>query len=187
MTTKTCRMCKQEQPLAAFPGKHQTRDGHGPYCKACNSAKRRAWRERNRGRANAQHAEYVRRNATKRREWTAAYRAANQDRLRQAGKEHRKTNPASHTQAEAKRRAAKRAAAVDDLAAVKRVYARAAAADVIPCEYCGRATVAGGRHIDHPTPLARGGPHAAENLSIACVPCNLRKGTRTATEFAEGV
>lgn len=40
-------------------------------------------------------------------------------------------------------------------------------------------------HLDHETPLARGGEHKIENLVPACKSCNLRKGTKTAAEFME--
>ena len=37
--------------------------------------------------------------------------------------------------------------------------------------------------IEHKVPLARGGTHAPENITAACRPCNLRKGTKTEEEF----
>ena len=38
-------------------------------------------------------------------------------------------------------------------------------------------------HLDHKTPLARGGAHSTDNLVPACRNCNLRKGTQTVEEF----
>ena len=37
--------------------------------------------------------------------------------------------------------------------------------------------------IEHLTPRARGGSNRASNLTLACEPCNVRKGTQTAAEF----
>jgi 5-methylcytosine-specific restriction endonuclease McrA len=47
------------------------------------------------------------------------------------------------------------------------------------CAYCG----APARHVDHATPLVRGGSGGVENLVMACQGCNLSKGTRTVLEF----
>ena len=37
--------------------------------------------------------------------------------------------------------------------------------------------------IEHLTPKARGGSNRVSNLTLACEPCNVRKGTQTAAEF----
>lgn len=39
-------------------------------------------------------------------------------------------------------------------------------------------------HLEHCTPLSRQGKHCATNVVLSCVPCNLKKGTKTAEEFA---
>lgn len=38
-------------------------------------------------------------------------------------------------------------------------------------------------HIDHDTPLSRGGTHTADNVHVACSPCNLSKGKMTSSEY----
>jgi 5-methylcytosine-specific restriction endonuclease McrA len=38
-------------------------------------------------------------------------------------------------------------------------------------------------HVDHATPLIRGGAHTISNLVPACAPCNLSKGSKTMLEF----
>jgi 5-methylcytosine-specific restriction endonuclease McrA len=38
--------------------------------------------------------------------------------------------------------------------------------------------------MEHMTPLARGGRHTAANVIPSCQPCNARKHTKTAAEFA---
>lgn len=49
------------------------------------------------------------------------------------------------------------------------------------CAYCniGNAPL----QVEHIVPKSRGGSDRASNLTLACEPCNLRKGTRTAEEF----
>lgn len=40
-----------------------------------------------------------------------------------------------------------------------------------------------GYHIDHKTPLARGGSNWPDNLQLLCQPCNNSKGTKTVPEW----
>jgi len=49
------------------------------------------------------------------------------------------------------------------------------------CAYCTIENVP--LQIEHIVPRARGGSNRVSNLTLACAPCNLKKGTRTAEEF----
>lgn len=49
-----------------------------------------------------------------------------------------------------------------------------------PCEYCGDAPF---EHLEHRTPLARGGSGHWHNITSSCAACNLRKATKTEDEF----
>lgn len=51
------------------------------------------------------------------------------------------------------------------------------------CVYCG--AVDGPFHLDHVFPVALGGHSRADNLVVACVPCNLSKGARTPDEWLQ--
>lgn len=48
------------------------------------------------------------------------------------------------------------------------------------CIYCGSKERLS---MDHLTPLSRGGPHTADNVAPACLPCNQSKHTQTVDEF----
>ncbi|MCP9778883.1 MULTISPECIES: HNH endonuclease [unclassified Cyanobium] len=50
------------------------------------------------------------------------------------------------------------------------------------CQYCG----ASAEHlsVDHVVPRSRGGLDTWENVTTACLPCNVRKGNRTPREAA---
>jgi 5-methylcytosine-specific restriction endonuclease McrA len=50
------------------------------------------------------------------------------------------------------------------------------------CFYCVK-PLTNGFHVEHMTPLSRGGSNGPENIVCSCATCNLRKGTRTAAEF----
>lgn len=49
------------------------------------------------------------------------------------------------------------------------------------CVYCGAKEVP--LQLEHIVPKSRGGSDRASNLTLACEPCNARKGTQTASEF----
>lgn len=48
------------------------------------------------------------------------------------------------------------------------------------CAYC---SAEGDLHLEHMTPLSRGGRHTASNVVPACPRCNLSKGAKTIFEF----
>jgi 5-methylcytosine-specific restriction endonuclease McrA len=49
------------------------------------------------------------------------------------------------------------------------------------CAYCGATEVP--LEVEHIIPKSRGGTDRVSNLTLACVPCNRRKGNQTAAEF----
>jgi 5-methylcytosine-specific restriction endonuclease McrA len=49
------------------------------------------------------------------------------------------------------------------------------------CAYCGATGVP--LQVEHLVPRARGGSNRVSNLTLACEPCNQKKGNRTAAEF----
>ena len=49
------------------------------------------------------------------------------------------------------------------------------------CAYCGTRNVP--LQVEHIVPRARGGSDRMSNLTLACAPCNERKGSQTAAEF----
>lgn len=50
------------------------------------------------------------------------------------------------------------------------------------CAYC-RELLSGAYHIDHKTPVSRGGTNDIGNLHLTCPRCNMRKGAMTHEEF----
>jgi hypothetical protein len=56
------------------------------------------------------------------------------------------------------------------------------------CNYCGGllyASFDNDVHIDHMTPISRGGSNDISNIVLSCAPCNLKKGSKTAEEFLQ--
>ena len=50
------------------------------------------------------------------------------------------------------------------------------------CQYCGRHLAKTQSTLDHVMPQSRGGADSWENLAVACVQCNVRKGNHTPKE-----
>lgn len=50
------------------------------------------------------------------------------------------------------------------------------------CAYC-MCPLDGAGHVDHMTPLSRGGSHALHNLALACRQCNAEKHAKTVYEY----
>jgi len=48
------------------------------------------------------------------------------------------------------------------------------------CVYCGKKNVP--LEVEHIIPKSRGGTHRVSNLTLSCRDCNVKKGTKTATE-----
>ena len=57
----------------------------------------------------------------------------------------------------------------------KNIYRR----DKNICQYCGKKFKTEELNIDHVIPLSRGGKHTWSNVVCSCIPCNLRKGSKT--------
>lgn len=53
--------------------------------------------------------------------------------------------------------------------------------DGYACTYCGDEP--GDLHCDHVVPLSRGGSSHMSNLTTACAPCNLDKGSKLLSEW----
>lgn len=54
--------------------------------------------------------------------------------------------------------------------------------DKSTCQYCGKKLAKSELTIDHVMPRSRGGRDTWDNLVLACVQCNVRKGDRTPPE-----
>lgn len=102
------------------------------------------------------------------RRWREANRESHREAMREHGRRWYKANRESYR---ANNR--KRAARVKEGATGAEVQ-RWVRTEPKECLWCG-ADCANEYHIDHVTPLSRGGSHEIWNLAIACRDCNLRK------------
>lgn len=155
---------------------------------------RAAYREKNRQRINAYAADYYAKNAEERRAYAKANREQNPEQRRQACRQWRAENPDKQKEAVERWRLENPQA---DTVHRNRRRARKASvggklsADIVAvltkrqggkCAYCGEC-LSKGRHLDHKTPLSRGGANDDENVQLTCPPCNLSKHAKTHEEF----
>jgi len=190
---KPCSKCGERKPRAEFTTQPRCVDGLHSWCKAClrvlANANYDSARARETHRRKKVDPEYVAKRKAVYDRWRvehpdrakSAYerwRAANPARVRANHKAWAQANPERHTlirrQGHTKRRARLQGQTVStvDLAAVL-------ARDGMVCHICTEPIESlADLHFDHVIPLAKGGPHAMDNISPAHAICNMRKGAR---------
>jgi 5-methylcytosine-specific restriction endonuclease McrA len=160
LRTKRCTKCLRELPFDAFIRHPRGAFGLHPRCKACRNIEHAAYYSANRDRLLAK--EQLQRE--KRRDQLFRWRAKNPERS------------VAH---EARRRASRAAAAINDFTAeqwqASKEYFNG------HCAYCGEPCEA--LTQEHMIPLSRGGNHTAANIVPACRWCNSRKHDRTLMEY----
>ncbi|MFF4021460.1 HNH endonuclease [Nocardia elegans] len=110
----------------------------------------------------------------------SSWRISNPERNREGQRIWRENNPLVNRLHDGVSRARKAGCEVqpitpDDLLA----HWKAEGIDSDSCVYCSGPF----EHLDHATPIARGGAHSLENVVPACAACNESKYNRTAEEF----
>lgn len=131
-----------------------------------NNERNREYHNKNRDRLHLQKREYYYKNkehlTLKRKEWAQTPKGKSCIRRRDINKR-------------ARRKEAEGFFTVED---IKDLYATQGGR----CYYCS-IEIETGYHIEHMTPLSRGGSNWIDNICLACAPCNLSKHTKTAKEF----
>jgi Restriction endonuclease len=111
------------------------------------------------------------------------WRAKNADYIREKQRAYYKAHPEIYFAAVRKRRALKKAAAVN-LKGIQRFIEQVRSKPFAHCYYCHARVPSMEVHLDHIVALSKGGAHAVENLCVACAPCNLSKGAKPLLEWA---
>lgn len=126
--------------------------------------------------------QYVKDNRERASEVAAEWRKRNPEKVKEAMRQWRERNPGRYLEDRNRRRARK-------LAAEHEPYTVGDINDMWhkqggSCYYCGMPVFAH-YHVDHLTPLSRGGTDKLENLCVACPFCNVSKKDKTEQEFAD--
>lgn len=188
-TTRTCPICAHP-----FPGE-RNKKYCGPECQA-EAARRRAsaWYAERRddplvrarlAEGSRRHHEWVKADPLRyaaQQAATAAWRAANPDKVRETERAYWRANAARKREKDHRRRARLLNAFVEDVN-IDVLWERDSGACGICSDPVDRDLAWPGRMvatIDHVVPLARGGEHSYANAQLAHMGCNARKGDRIA-------
>lgn len=169
--SKRCPRCNETKPLSDFHRKKTTKDGLCCWCKECNCANARGWRnnnlEKHRERARKYGNLHKEARATRSKRW----RQKNPERYklrRDAWRvENRERDRLLKTLDNHRRRGAQ--AEADEVKIIRRD----------PCAYCGDP----GGTVDHIVPIIDGGPGDWANIAGACLSCNSAKSTMSLLTF----
>jgi len=164
-------------------------------------ARNAEWREKHPELVKARKRDYYNRvkNTPEYQEKSLTYRRMTKERRRQYDKEYSKNNrdkKAATALAWAKANPEKRRDIVFAYDAKRRTNKRAgdSPGEVLQwrkaqkkvCYWCS-CKCGDNYHVDHYTPLSKGGTHTVDNLVIACPRCNLTKSAKDPYEFAQSV
>ncbi len=208
---KRCSKCGCYKPVTRdfFHRRKSSADGFRIECKPCHIADVRRYTKANKAKRRVYLKAYYVANCQALKASANAYREANKEEVARRKKTHylahrkeilakvkkwQKDNPLKelarrqrhyeqnkemYSEYSARRRARKAAASgTHTQNDVWRIYDEQSGC----CAYCDH-PLFGTFHVDHVTPLCRGGSDSAENIAVACPTCNLKKGKRTGEEF----
>ena len=204
---KTCTKCGQTKPATRewFHVDKRIRGGLRSQCKECAVAYMRGYCTGHREREAARSRAWYKINSEKSKEYNRQWAEANRERSREIKRRWEENHPEkvglwtkTHPEEAAKMRREWRQANQDKCRAIRRNRkarkrsngGKHTAEDIVQiyadqdgfCFYCGT-ELGENYHVDHMTPLIRGGSNGPENLCCACPQCNMSKNSQTASEF----
>lgn len=142
--------------------------------------KMRIYRVRNRERLSVLRKQKYLENPLPARSRRARYYAKNRDKVLAQIKKYRSKNPGVIVKANAIRRSRQfgTGTSKEQLRGADKKVRFLRAQKNLRCRYCHKKLARARLHIDHITPLSRGGRHCAENITAACSRCNLSKNNK---------
>jgi hypothetical protein len=200
VATKRCCRCGEAKSFDCFHSDKSKRDGKTSRCIDCNKAAAKQWHTENQSRHKQTAAEYYRRNREDILLRQSIYRKENVERLRAMSKRWRQKNRDRkrendlrwHGQnrdrvliyrrtSESRRRATKDASQVHY---TSKDVERLRILQKGRCASC-RIRLGEDFHVDHRTPLAKGGDNGPLNIQLLCKSCNCRKSAKDPVEFMQ--
>lgn len=168
---KTCRICEKPKPIADFYISNRNKGFRYTRCKTCwsDAAKKR---RRDRSPSRRRH-ELARQRISQRK-----HRENNREKRASWERDWQRRNRARILPLKKAWKAARTALGCVSAAVIREVFERSKGV----CVYCG-AKLDDGWHLDHKTPVWRGGTNAKRNLQATCKRCNLSKNRKTDKEY----
>lgn len=189
---KVCTKCNKSLDKSLFNKEKKNKDGLTSCCKSCHSF---SWKKFNA--ANSDHVkrsrnEWARKHPEKVKESRQKHYKKNKDAVLKRSKNYLKTHPQIRKSIThryylknklyyklkcAERKARKQRLTIVKFSTVQFEQRMSVFGD--KCFYCGGPF----QHVDHAIALIRNGYHCLANLRPSCESCNLRKGSKSFTEF----
>lgn len=161
-----------------------------------NREKRIEYYQNNRERYIKQMHDWNERNKERITERRKQYDSENKDRIRERNRQHRLNNPEKYKERNRNRYQANkeyyRIALHKRRARILNAEGSHTKADIDflfesqkrKCAIC-QCSIKDGYHVDHKTPLSKGGSNSKENLQLTCNSCNCSKGNKDEIEFMQ--
>jgi 5-methylcytosine-specific restriction endonuclease McrA len=170
---------RKEHPEEARAASARYRAAHPEEIKAASAR----WQKAHPERVKAENARYYAAHPEQKAAH-ARWRKAHTEEIKAYGALWRKAHPEQNAVRKSTRQARKLGNGVGDSVLMAAFRRRVAKALRIKCYWCREWIPKGHRHVDHITPLAKGGPDAELNLCCSCDLCNLSKGAKNPGEFS---
>lgn len=179
MNFSICSKCKKRRPVSMFSPDKKNKSGLRSNCKPCSLKAHKLWVKRNPEKMAEAKRSWNKRNPDKVLAQKRRSREVNGERINALCREWRRKNKLKMkaTNCNSKARLRFGCAPIKNSELVSLLLA----ADG-KCSYCGSFARLS---FDHKVPLSKGGEHSIENIAIACVSCNSRKGSMRLDEFIE--
>jgi len=182
--SKTCTKCHTEKPIEDFCKQYLAIDGLASYCKSCNIIRSKAWRLANPGKVKATNTAWNKANIEKMKVANAAYLLANPEKAK-ARKANRtkwqKENPEKtriHRQNRRSRKLENGGKLSQGLA--EKLFKLQKGT----CPCCNQ-PLGDNYHLDHITPLSKGGANTDENIQLLRQTCNNQKYNKDPIDFMQ--
>lgn len=175
---RICCGCGIRQSLQNFAPAGEGKKGRR--CKSCSQKHNAGYYQKNREKIKEQNLKYRYANLERARERENAYNKANKRARRAYWKRYEKENFERRQSRRIQRTERMLVAGEPPTAAIlDNMFVQQKG----KCFYCLKKFPSNKYHVEHKTPLAKGGTNDRGNLVLACAGCNLSKGAKTAEEF----
>ncbi len=149
-------------------------------CTTCRKIQRKRYYKNHKRRINKKRQEVYKENPEYFKLKSAQYRKDNVEKIKEYDHLRYKNNPETSKE----KRHRRKARILNQLGTVdNHIQKKLLASQKGKCFYCKKTLRETGIHLEHKTPLCRGGMHDNSNLCLSCPSCNLRKGIKTEEQF----
>lgn len=179
---KKCRTCEEIKPIGDFLANHRMADGFNHECKACASARNRAWQKENREKCKEKSQKWREKNRDRVNEKAKIYYGANKEKCRELNSAWQKNNP-EYCRIRVHNRRSKENLNGEKLS--KGLTQRLFKSQRGLCPCCGLA-LGDDYHLDHIMPIALGGKNEDNNIQLLRAICNLRKNAKHPITYMQG-